>query len=833
MRYSAKVAVLLAPLVALSSPLQCGTPRIDEAVSTQVQTISAPEDSIIRELHSIEFKRISRERIVDGRVVFSQYDDVEKSNKIVAIDIANGSAHILDKSTESRTLIAEDSRYLVYSYDGRNADPLVLFDKRTNTRAAQIGLRNKISWGHINGDRLFLVQGSSVHNVKATALVYRIPELKLERQSEIIGGNDTALWGDKIVSIGRQLGIYDSKLRELALVDIPKSDEKHKSGCANTPLRIAGDKAVIGADCGRLAVVDLPTGRIERIIPGDSLYQSFGIEEEMLFTVNTSGSVSDMRVIELSSGRELARVPVDGIYIYMQGNKILAKHNKVYSDPTRFTFYEVDFQAIRSEEAHNTRAIRECETAARILDMQKDLYAAIETCERAGIRRYLHAVDLSPEQREMLEQYGHWLTLSFSRYAEGATILESLQRVKPSTRIAARIAMAKRKAIYLDLPLEEAAPSSAPESKGVKRVPIDFGAFPDLIKIEGERIYIGRWACSDKHTSPGVTLEVYDRRAFNHIKRVEVAQCDQEQQDKINVIAIVPGYIVLGLSHKYEEQGRPRVAIIDSKTLEVVHKSYLKQEISTLRLWEGRLLACASTVDRPHLRFDPASARYVPATGEEALACANGDPVQIAVESPGASGRASAETPHYRIFAERNWPYRNYRISPKEFTGKHPSGPIPRQYFSVDAVPNKDALVLHYLTAGAERFGLYDIEDQNDSVLLELKPFNRQFKVTLWESYLLVTFGRDLLVYDINARRLVHYEKDLIREGFLNNCCGIDRNKISKVILDENRLILLTFDGANSRLIDLTAYTSSLPTQDFFGVLEENNGSDQNRPAAP
>lgn len=834
MRCSAKVAVLLAALAALlSSPLQSGTPSIDEAVSTQVQTISAPEDSVIRELHSVEYKRINgRERVVDGRVVFSQYDDAEKSNKIVAIDIANRSAHILDKSTESRTFVAEDSRYFVYSYDGRNADPLILFDKRTNTRVAKISLSNKISWGHISGDRLVLVQSSAIHNLKATALVYRIPDLKLERQSEIIGGNDTALWGDKIVSIGRQLGIYDFELREHALIDIPKADEKHKSQCANTPLRIAGDKAVIGASCGRLAVVDLHVGRIERIIPVDSLYQSFAIAEGMLFTVSPSGS-GDMRVIELSSGRELARVPVEGNYLAMQGTTLLVKSHKDYSSPTRFTFYEVKFEAIQSEKSNNSRMIDGCGAAARTLALRKDLYAAIEACERAGIRRYLDVADLSPEQREMLVQYGTWLTFSFSRYSEGAKILERIQLAKPSPRIAAQIAMAKRKTTYLDLPLEEAAPSSAPESKGVKRVPIDFGAFPDLIQIEDERVYIGRWDCSDMHTSSGVTLEVYDRITLRHIKRVDVSQCDQEQQDIINALATVPGYIVLGLSYRHEEQGRPTVAVIDSQTLQVVNKSNVQQEIATLRLWEGRLLICASTLDRPHHRFDPTSARYVAATEEEALACANGDPVQIATKSPGAGDSASVETRRYRIVPDGKWPYRSYRISAKEFTGRHANGPVPRQYLSVHAVPNKDALVLYYTLHGVTRFGLYDIEEQEDAVLFELMPFNRPITTTVWERYLLVTLGRDLLVYDIEGRKLVHYEKDIIREGFLNNCCGVDRNKISKVVLDQNRLLILTFDGANSRLIDLTAFAPSLPTRDFFAVLEKRNESVQKRSATP
>jgi hypothetical protein len=38
----------------------------------------------------------------------------------------------------------------------------------------------------------------------------------------------------------------------------------------------------------------------------------------------------------------------------------------------------------------------------------------------------------------------------------------------------------------------------------------------------------------------------------------------------------------------------------------------------------------------------------------------------------------------------------------------------------------------------------------------------------------------------------------------------------SMLVLDEGRLLALTFDGSNSRVIDLLAYTAGLPVRDFF-----------------
>jgi hypothetical protein len=123
-----------------------------------------------------------------------------------------------------------------------------------------------------------LVQSGLSHNTKATVLVYRFPGLRFQRSTEIVGGNETVLWKDKLVSIGYRLGIYDLDLREIALVDMPPRDPSSRNICGGGPLRIFGDKAVVGANCGQL-VVDLPSARIDRIIRMDSFFQSFDIAE--------------------------------------------------------------------------------------------------------------------------------------------------------------------------------------------------------------------------------------------------------------------------------------------------------------------------------------------------------------------------------------------------------------------------------------------------------------------------------------------------------------------------------------------------------------------------
>lgn len=769
-----------------------------------------------REIRSAEFKHFDGvARIDGGRVVFSHYDQSGNAHNIVAMNIGDGTASNLVEGVRGGRFVAEDKRYLVYSSAGANANPLVLFDKRVNKRVASVRLQQTISWAHIDGDRLLLLQSGMSHNNAATVLVYRLPALQLERTAQITGGNDTALWGDKIVSIGYRLGIYDLDLRQIAVVDLPVPDPSLRVNCGGGPLRISGDKAVVGANCGRLAVVDLPAAQVERIIPTDSLFQSFAIAQGLIFTVDPEGKARDVRVFELASGRELARIGIDASFLAMQGNSLLAMKRKDFSTPVRFTLYEVDFTSIRSETFRIARVVNGCSAGEEIFAKTGDVHAALETCENAGIRSYLDATFSSAVLRQAIEKYARWLTLSLSRYGEGVTILERLPGAAAGVELASLIALGKRKALYLDPPPKEAQPSPQPDSPAVKRVPIVFGAFSNLIQFSGDRVYIARWSCG---AGPGVTLEVLERATFRHIKSIALADCDDQQQDSINAIGVVPGYIVLGLTYRYEEDGRPTVAVVDARSLEIVKRGFVKQSIAGLREWRGALLQCASNRGDSNLRFDPVSARFAPASEDEARACANGDPVPLSTrETVPSTSDPVAETPHFRIYETGNWPLKNFRVTDKRSGVARNAGAPARQYAKVLAVPERDALVLaYYMSTQRLRLTRFDVETQTEIVLFELNPANRPITFNVWARYLFVALGRDLIAYDLDRRMVVGYEKELIREGFLNNCCGVDRDGITRLLQDGSRLIALTFDGTNSRVIDLPAYTGGLPTRDFF-----------------
>ena len=77
--------------------------------------------------------------------------------------------------------------------------------------------------------------------------------------------------------------------------------------------------------------------------------------------------------------------------------------------------------------------------------------------------------------------------------------------------------------------------------------------------------------------------------------------------------------------------------------------------------------------------------------------------------------------------------------------------------------------------------------------------------------------NRDLLVFDLERRLVASYEKDLISEGLEPICASCnDRNGIRELRQDNDRLIVFTLDGANSRVIDLPVYVTRFTGTDFF-----------------
>ncbi|HEX5055405.1 MAG TPA: hypothetical protein VFX02_02800 [Gammaproteobacteria bacterium] len=775
----------------------------------------------VRVIKSFEYKGLDGPlRVQDGLVVLSQADSSGNTHNALLLDPANGDARRVVESVPGARFVAEDDRYVVYSFLDSAGNRLAVRGKGGKEPLSSLEFKRPVQWGHIDGDRLIVTLSVPPYTAETTAQVYSLPSLQLEKSVAIAGGSDTALWENKIVSVGLHLGIYSFDLDRIATVDMPLRDPGRQA-CNGGSLRITGDKAVVATDCGRLLVVDLPSARIERMIQAGTVLPSFDVSEGVIFAAVPDSAAREVRAIDLASGIELARLPIDTDFMAMRGNRMLGmKKPERFGDPARFTLYALDTATIKSETARLARLQEGCGAAQRALDRDGDLYAAIEACEESGIRGFIQSPQLAPEARKVIGVYAIWLARSLSRYDAGSALLERLISEQADDSYAAELANARRKATYLDppdkqqnaLPAAGAAPAAGAmkDPPGVMSVPVDFGGYSNPVAFEGDRIYIGRWLCNGQQRGyRGVVLDVFDRKSFQLARRVDIAACDFAYQDTIDSITAVPGYVVLGMNFRMSRQKRPDVVVLDDQSLAVKASDYITPGVAQLRRWHDTLLACGADFKRG--RFDPETARIVDASPAETAACEKGGPELRSSIMANSALMPVVETAHFRAEYVQGGQEFSYRIASLKNAAKTVATLKPRPYTELSPVTGRDALVMSYEEGPYRRFMLYEMAARKESALFELKTAGRLVTSTVQDDFLFVALGRDLMVYDLARRMTVKYEKD-----FLKAPASGGRNGIVRFIFDEGRLIAPTLDGSGSRVIDLDAYLAELPGRDFF-----------------
>lgn len=787
------------------------TPRYILLVVSVVfsNVISAAEnDDSLRLVDTQEYKSPNGQlRIDNGKVIFSHYSQDGNNQDIIAIDPKSASAEILVSGVRDAQYVAADDRYLVYSAGGANARPLAIINRASGSKASPIRLRNHISWGHIFGDQLVAFQNEE-------ALFFRLPDLKLERTKKIAGGRETQLWKSMIVTLGRKLAIYDSQLAQIAVSDLPPRDPAARQSCEASNLRIYNDLAVIGVNCDQIAIYQLPNGKLLNVISAIPRFPSFDVLDGLLFVGSgDSYPIVGMRVYELSSGLELARLSVEAHYLFANEGRLLAMSRSDWNKPVRFSSYEPIFSSIRSESRRIARIQAGC-VEVDLSSSSQDVYSRIDKCETAGILSYTTGQNFPSEIEVALTNYAGWLAQTISRYREAVPILDKLA---PSLSRGKILAMARRKSSALEPAAQERRLQRAREIVGVKKIDMDFGAFSNLFLFSENRAYVARWNCGE-NSDPGVTIDALDRDTFSLIKRVVVANCDDDYQDDISSIGQVPGYLILALEYRYEEP-RDNVAVIDSKSLELVSKGRIAVNPNSLAQWNGQLLRCSTLPGEPHTRFDPLTARLVPTTDQEAIACLNGEvkPVKATRYDSDAADRPELVTSKYRIYEESGkYPLRYFRFSATAQGGVRTDS-TPRPYVGIHETQDSDTFVLRYMNNSEQRIALFNVATQTERILVAFKPSDPDVSSAVWRSFLFVASGRDLFVYNIEKQHFSWYEKDFIREGLEPICSSCnDRNGIRRLLLDGNRLLLLTLDGHNSRTIDLPAFINQFGNTDFF-----------------
>lgn len=759
-----------------------------------------------------------------GTLYFSQYDKSGNNFDVMSLEMANQKSEVVMAGRYGGKFIAQNDKYLVVSEKARLTNPLVLIDRKTGQQVKQIKLQQVISWAKIEGNHLVAMQGASNNGgylSTAHALIFELPSLKIIKSIDIAGGNDVQFWQGKILSLGRDLVAYDLALNEQFTIPLPaRQASRNGVSCAATwPLRIYDDKAVIVANCGEILVYDLISHRLENTIASYAHFYAVAVLDGLIFTTPTSEprQKNNAHVFDLYTGKELAVLPINGTDIFAQGNQLLVVERK-FAAHSPMVLYLVNTSAIRNGKWRVEQVITQCKQAESLLTDSNDLYAAIGLCKSAGIEGLIDGAEIPPDALPVLKKYSLWLSRTFDKGTDAIRLLKALQTIKPDREINSALdeISFKTKVIegkeFDDISAQDKLTDFYQVFERGSQVAkaatknIDFGAFPDLFHFSGDRIYVGRYGCR-RCTNGGASILVLNRNTLEEIASIPIVPDDQDYQDNITSITTDEKHIYVSVEYRYEQAGRPNFFVIDRGNLKVVTKAQIKN-VSTLNFDAGQLMSCGCnfTEDQHCKALDPVALRFTNALGKFCIQVERGNETIVGFdEVTGSTPNFVVATQDYLVSSTTGARESQYLFFPK--AGGQPIvspqglGDSLKWPVSVDG----NFVLISEAIRGGQLVKLFSVPSGSVQTLFGLPTTHSRFPVPIINRGLLyVGYGRDLMVFDLESNRPRRFIKDFVLGGFKDNSHGLDMNRISRLFIDQGKLIALTFYGENTRIIQLS-----------------------------
>lgn len=766
---------------------------------------------------------------IDGDLVYSHYDENGNTQSIVQFDFANGRWSNLVSGKRDPTLIAQDSRYIVSHTFQSASFPIEVIDRKTGVVLKRIRLAKVVREAFIDGDRLVLFQGERTYNEQAVAIL-ELPSLKLIRETELPGAQLISIRNGHVYTASpgngkNELVVFDRQLRELGRIEIPPPLEKINANCQPTIEQDDHERAVLIANCGEMHVLDLKSFSITHSMRRYALFYSMALHNGLMFTTASDKSASDdvgIVVFDMDTGKEVAHLPISASTIAIKGNILLAAHQPVsmgLNSTWPMDTYQINADAIRDGRWQQARVVQQCRQAETQWEDKKDLYAAIGLCKQAGIEAYARGTSIPATVLPALRQYGLWLSQTLDQSPEAVQVLEMVQAAKPEQSVALALDEARLKARVIggettnelteaerETNFGQVFEDGVPLTKAITKT-IEFGFFSDLFYFSGDRLYVGRYGCGTTSCEGGTTLGVFDRNTLDELASVPIAPDDHEYQDSIASIAADEKHIYASVSYRYEQKGRPNFLVIDPNTLKVTKRVQV-ESIGKLYVARGRLLSCGSldSLNDACADLDPVTLKLTEAPDMTYVKGEPGDDAIVTVDRTVATeANFVAVTRDYLVVRRRMGTNAEYMFYPR--AGGKPLPPVRDLGNALERAGSVDGnnILIREPTLRGQLIKLVSLPSGAAQTILGLPVTPSRVPVPMLRGQTLyVGYGRDLFVYDLRDRRIRRYIKDFIPTGFNNNGFGLDTSRIDRLIIDQDRLIALTFRGASSRIIRLS-----------------------------
>lgn len=777
-------------------------------------------------------------RPIDGDLVYSHYDDNGNTRSIVQFDFTNGHWANLVSGMADPTLIAQDRRYVVFHTPHSASFPIEVISRKTGARLGGIRLAKPVQGAFIQGDRLVLFQGQTrPYGFQQSIAILELPSLKLVREATLPGFYLVGIRGDHVYTAysangQRDMMVFDRQLNQLGRIAIPAPLQKLNMNCQPSIEEDGADRGVLVANCGEMHIVDLKSFSILHSIPRYALFYSMALHDRLIFTAAADQSTGaedgpsvqgGIVVFDMDTGKQVAHFPIAALTIAIKENVLLTTGKPVWTPKAAswpMETYLISTAAIRRGEWQMARVVQQCRKAEAKLAATKDLYGAIGMCKDAGIEAYAEGASIPQAILPALRQYGFWLSQTLDRGNDAARVLEKVQAANPAPAVTLALneARLKAKIIGSETPLTlteaerqtdfgQVLETGDQVTKAVTKT-IEFGAFSNLFYFSGDRLYVGRYGCHTTSCEGGATIGVFDRATLDELGSVEIAPDDEEYQDNIESLVADKGHIYTSVGYRYEQAGRPNFFVIDSKTLKITRRGQAPSA-GTLRFDAEKLLLCGChfTERQQCAIVDPATLNLTTAPDKTCVQNEPDNNTVVTLNGDDANKSFVAVTRDYLV-AHNDFATGSYVLYPRAGGNSLPVAQEVGKALEWPATVEGNDIVIRQTTMGqapGQLLKLVSLPSGTVQPLIGLPTSSSRFPVPMLHDHILyIGYGRDLLIYDLENRRLRRYIKDFIQMGFKDNGFGLDANRIDRLIVDQGRLIALTFYGANSRIVPLS-----------------------------
>jgi len=309
---------------------------------------------------------------------------------------------------------------------------------------------------------------------------------------------------------------------------------------------------------------------------------------------------------------------------------------------------------------------------------------------------------------------------------------------------------------------------------------------------------------------------VLDRKTFDQIGEVAIAPDDDTYQDNIISITSDKNNIYARVEYRYEQAGRPNFFVIDKSSLAVTKKSQINVP-GSLVMDGDNLLACGCgiTTDGACKAVNVETFETRDVDGKiclrsEVFGAIDSNMLVTWQTKNGRGEQYVASTKDYvvtKTYGPRDNPYIIY---PKSGGTPRTVGYGERDSLSWPRAVDENTIVVTENTRDTVRIKEIDASTGIEKTLfgVPIKPF-RGPVIAASHGIMFVGIGRDLVVYDLADRSVRRYIKDYIVAP-PNRASNIDANQITRLLIDEGRLIALTFRGENSRVARLSDLTKKI-----------------------